>query len=335
MILITGTAGFIGNALALKLLERDTTIIGIDNHNDYYDTNLKDARLDRIKKFQNYVHCRVDIANTEQIEKLFAEHKPKIVVNLAAQAGVRYSLENPLVYINSNVIGFTNILENCKKYNVDHLVYASTSSVYGANTDMPFDESQNTNHQLSLYAVTKKSNELMAHAYSYLYKLPCTGLRFFTVYGPWGRPDMALFKFTKNILENKPLDLFNYGKHTRDFTYIDDIVDGIIKVVDNPAIENLEWDSRNPDPATSKFPWKIYNIGNSKPIKLTEYIKVIENVCNKRAQINPLPMQKGDVQDTYASSKLLQKHFDYKPSTPIEEGVTKFVQWFKDYYKFY
>jgi UDP-glucuronate 4-epimerase len=334
MILITGTAGFIGNALALKLLEKETTIIGIDNHNDYYDINLKDARLDRIKKFKNYTHYKVDLANTEQINKLFAQYKPKIVVNLAAQAGVRYSLENPLVYINSNVIGFTNILENCKKYNVDHLVYASTSSVYGANTNMPFDESQNTNHQLSLYAVTKKSNELMAHAYSYLYKLPCTGLRFFTVYGPWGRPDMALFKFTKNILENKPLDLFNYGKHTRDFTYIDDIVDGIIKVIDNPAIENLEWDSRNPDPATSKFPWKIYNIGNSKPIKLTEYIKVIENVCNKRAQINPLPMQKGDVQDTYASSKLLQKHFDYKPSTPIEEGVTKFVQWYRDYYKF-
>jgi UDP-glucuronate 4-epimerase len=335
MILITGTAGFIGNALALKLLEKETTIIGIDNHNDYYDIKLKDARLDRIKKFQNYIHYRVDLANTEQIAKLFAQHKPKIVVNLAAQAGVRYSLENPLVYINSNVLGFTNILENCKKYNVDHLVYASTSSVYGANTNMPFNESQNTNHQLSLYAVTKKSNELMAHAYSYLYKLPCTGLRFFTVYGPWGRPDMALFKFTKNILENKPLDLFNYGKHTRDFTYIDDIVDSIIKVIDNPAVENLEWDSSDPDPATSKFPWKIYNIGNSKPIKLTEYIKVIENVCNKRAQINPLPMQKGDVQDTYASSKLLQKHFDYKPSTPIEEGVTKFVQWFKDYYKFY
>lgn len=334
MILITGTAGFIGNTLAVKLLERDKTIIGIDNHNDYYDTNLKDARLERIKKFQNYIHYKVDLVNTEQIEKLFVQHKPKIVVNLAAQAGVRYSLKNPLVYINSNILGFTNILENCKKYNIDHLVYASTSSVYGANTNMPFDENQNTNHQLSLYAVTKKSNELMAHAYSYLYKLPCTGLRFFTVYGPWGRPDMALFKFTKNILENKPLDLFNYGNHTRDFTYIDDIVDGIIKVIDNPAVENLEWDSSDPDPSTSKFPWRIYNIGSSKPIKLTEYIKAIENVCNKKAQINPLPMQKGDVQDTYASSKLLQKHFDYKPSTPIEEGVTKFVQWYMDYYKF-
>jgi UDP-glucuronate 4-epimerase len=334
MILITGTAGFIGNALALKLLETDTAIIGIDNHNDYYDTNLKDARLDRIKKFKNYTHYRVDLANTDQIENIFTQHKPKIVVNLAAQAGVRYSLENPLVYINSNILGFTNILENCKKYKVNHLVYASTSSVYGANTDMPFNESQNTNHQLSLYAVTKKSNELMAHTYSYLYKLPCTGLRFFTVYGPWGRPDMALFKFTKNILENKPLDLFNYGKHTRDFTYIDDIVDGIIKVIDNPAVPNLEWDSSDPDPATSKCPWKIYNIGNSKPIKLTEYIKVIEKVCNKKAQINPMPMQKGDIQDTYASSKLLQKQFNYKPNTSIEEGVTSFVKWFKNYYRF-
>lgn len=334
MILITGTAGFIGNALALKLLETDTAIIGIDNHNDYYDTNLKDARLDRIKKFKNYTHYRVDLANTDQIENIFTQHKPKIVVNLAAQAGVRYSLENPLVYINSNILGFTNILENCKKYKVNHLVYASTSSVYGANTDMPFNESQNTNHQLSLYAVTKKSNELMAHTYSYLYKLPCTGLRFFTVYGPWGRPDMALFKFTKNILENKPLDLFNYGKHTRDFTYIDDIVDGLIKVIDNPAVPNLEWDSSDPDPATSKCPWKIYNIGNSKPIKLTEYIKVIEKVCNKKAQINPMPMQKGDIQDTYASSKLLQKQFNYKPNTSIEEGVTSFVKWFKNYYRF-
>lgn len=334
MILITGTAGFIGNALALKLLETDTEIIGIDNHNDYYDTNLKDARLDRIKKFKNYTHYRVDLANTDNIESIFTQHKPKIVVNLAAQAGVRYSLENPLVYINSNILGFTNILENCKKYNVNHLVYASTSSVYGANTDIPFNESQNTNHQLSLYAVTKKSNELMSHAYSYLYKLPCTGLRFFTVYGPWGRPDMALFKFTKNILENKPLDLFNYGKHTRDFTYIDDIVDGIIKVIDNPAVPNLEWDSSDPDPATSKCPWKIYNIGNSKPIKLTEYIKVIEKVCNKKAQINPMPMQKGDIKDTYAGSKLLQKQFNYKPNTSIEEGVTSFVKWFKNYYKF-
>lgn len=334
MILITGTAGFIGNALALKLIEKEKTVIGIDSHNDYYDTSLKDARLNRIKKFKNYTHYRVDLTNTNQIKNIFAKHKPKIVINLAAQAGVRYSLENPIVYINSNILGFTNILENCKKYNVDHLVYASTSSVYGANTNLPFNENQNTNHQLSLYAVTKKTNELMAHAYSYLYKLPCTGLRFFTVYGPWGRPDMALFKFTKNILENKPLDLFNYGKHTRDFTYIDDIVNGIIKVMDNPAVENLEWNSLDPDPSSSKFPWRIYNIGNSKQIDLTQYIEVLEKVCNKKALINLLPMQKGDVQDTYASTRLLQKQFNYKPSTSIEKGVTSFVHWFKNYYKY-
>ena len=334
MILITGTAGFIGNALALKLLAREEKIVGIDNHNNYYDTNLKEARLKRIQIFKNYKQYKIDLANTDELKKIFNKYKPKIVVNLAAQAGVRYSLENPLVYINSNILGFTNILENCRNNDVENLIYASTSSVYGANTEMPFSENQNTNHPLSMYAATKKSNELMAHAYSYLYNLPCTGLRFFTVYGPWGRPDMALFKFTKCILEDIPLDLFNSGKHTRDFTYIDDIVDGIIKTVDNPAIQNLDWDSNHPDPATSKSPWKIYNIGNSKPIKLNDYIQVIEKVLKKKAKVNCLPLQKGDVQDTYASNEFLNKHLAYKPKILIEEGVTKFVEWFKAYYNY-
>ena len=265
-ILVTGAAGFIGSALSLRLLDRGDTVIGIDNHNDYYDPKIKEARLARHIDHSNYKHCRIDISNQKDLEKVFFDNKLNCVVNLAAQAGVRYSIENPFAYIQSNIVGFANILEGCRHHKVDHLVYASTSSVYGSNTNMPFSEHDNTNHPLSLYAATKKSNEMMAHAYSHLYQLPTTGLRFFTVYGPWGRPDMAPFKFTRSILEEKQIDVFNYGKHTRDFTYIDDIVEGLIKVIDKPASSNDKWDSNHPDTASSKAPWCIYNIGNNQPI---------------------------------------------------------------------
>jgi len=332
-VLVTGSAGFIGSSLCIKLLERGDNIIGIDNHNDYYDPNLKESRLIRLEKYPNYQHYRIDIADKNSLDKIFKDYKPKKVLNLAAQAGVRYSMENPLAYINTNIVGFAHILENCRHYKIEHLVYASTSSVYGANTKMPFSEHHSANHPLSIYAASKKSNELMAHAYSYLYKLPTTGLRFFTVYGPWGRPDMALFKFTKNILEEKPIDVFNNGKHTRDFTYIDDIVDGIIKTLDNQSSSNLNWDSNHPDPATSNVPWNIYNIGNSKQVELMNYIKALEKALNKKAKINFLPLQPGDVPNTFASVENLKKKFDYKPSTAIEKGVSNFVKWYKNFYK--
>ena len=332
-ILITGSAGFIGSALSIKLLERGDTVIGIDNHNDYYDTNLKEARLQRHLNHSHYRHIRMSIENRESVDRLFKENKCDIVVNLAAQAGVRYSIENPLAYIKSNIVGFANILENCRNYNIKHLVYASTSSVYGANTKIPFSEHDSTNHPLSVYAASKKSNELMAHTYSHLYQLPTTGLRFFTVYGPWGRPDMALFKFTKNILEEKTIDVFNYGKHTRDFTYIDDIVEGVIKTLDSPATNNYEWNSDDPDPRTSKAPWCVYNIGNSKPVKLMDYIYTLEKNLEKKAKINFLPLQPGDVPDTYADVSNLDKKFNYKPSTSVNVGVASFVEWYKNYYK--
>jgi UDP-glucuronate 4-epimerase len=331
-ILVTGTAGFIGSALSLRLLERGDSVVGIDNHNDYYDPSLKEERLARYKKNSNYTHYRIDIANTKEVDEVFKKYKPQKVINLAAQAGVRYSIENPHVYIKSNILGFVNILENCRHNNVQHLIYASTSSVYGANTKMPFSEHDSANHPLSLYAASKKSNELMAHAYSSLYNLPTTGLRFFTVYGPWGRPDMALFKFTKAILEEKPIDLFNHGKHTRDFTYIDDIVEGIVRVLDNTAVSNFNWKSNHPDPATSKAPWRIYNIGNNRPCSLLDYIKVLEKILEKKAKINSLSMQPGDVADTYASMNNFIENFDYKPVTSVLEGVTKFVDWYKAYY---
>jgi len=332
-IIVTGSAGFIGSSLCIKLLEKGNYLAGIDNHNDYYDPKIKESRLQRLAEYSNYNHYRVDLSDKNDIEKIFKDIKPNIVVNLAAQAGVRYSMENPLAYINSNIVGFTHILENCRNQKVDHLVYASTSSVYGANTKMPFSEHDSVNHPLSIYAASKKSNELMAHTYSYLYKLPTTGLRFFTVYGPWGRPDMALFKFTKNILENKPIDVFNHGKHTRDFTYIDDIVEGIIKTIDNPATINVNWKSDAPDPATSNAPWRIYNIGNNNPVKLMDYIDALEKVLEKKAIINFLPLQAGDVPDTYANVNNLIKHFNYKPSTSVIDGVSKFVKWYKGYYK--
>jgi UDP-glucuronate 4-epimerase len=331
-IIVTGSAGFIGSSLCQKLLERGDIIIGIDNHNNYYDPKIKNDRLKRLKKFLNYKHFRIDISDRNKLDQIFKSCRPNKVVNLAAQAGVRYSMQNPYAYISSNIFGFMNILENCHKNKVKHLVYASTSSVYGANTQMPFSEHSSANHPLSIYAATKKSNELMAHTYSHLYNLPTTGLRFFTVYGPWGRPDMALFKFTKSILKNKPINVFNYGKHTRDFTYIDDIVNGIIKTIDNPAKKNNKWNSLKPDPASSKAPWKIYNIGNNKPIKLMSYINAIEKTLGKKAKINFLPLQPGDVPDTYASAKNLKNAFNYKPSTSVIDGVSNFVKWFKDYY---
>ena len=332
-IIVTGSTGFIGNSLSIKLLDRGDNVIGIDNHNDYYDPRIKDSRLERLKKYSNYKHYRSDISDKDNLNKIFEENKPHKVVNLAAQAGVRYSIKNPLAYINSNIVGFANILENCRHFNVEHLVYASTSSVYGANTKMPFSEKDSANHPLSVYAASKKSNELMAHSYSYLHNLPTTGLRFFTVYGPWGRPDMALFKFTKAILEEKSIDVFNHGKHTRDFTFIDDIVEGVIKTMDKPADKNNEWNSNLPDPASSKVPWRIYNIGNNKPVELMDYISALEKTLNKKAKINFLPLQPGDVPDTYASVESLKNTFNYKPNTSVYEGVSKFVEWYKDYYQ--
>jgi len=280
--LVTGSAGFIGSSVSIELLERGDNVIGVDNHNDYYDPKIKDGRLERLNKYPNYKHYKIDLSDRVSLDKVFEDHKINKVINLAAQAGVRYSMENPLAYINSNIVGFAHILENCFKNHIEHLVYASTSSVYGANTKMPFSEHESVNHPLSVYAASKKSNELMAHTYSYLYQLPTTGLRFFTVYGPWGRPDMALFKFTKNILEEKPIEVFNYGNHTRDFTYIDDIVKGVVKALDNPATINVDWDSNQPDPATSKAPWRIYNIGNNKPVKLMDYIDALEKTLKKK-----------------------------------------------------
>ena len=332
-IIVTGSAGFIGFSLCSKLLDRGDNIIGIDIHNDYYDPKIKEKRFEKLNEYSNYKHYRIDICDKKKLENIFLNYKPQKVVNLAAQAGVRYSMKNPLAYIGSNIVGFAHILENCRHHKVEHLIYASTSSVYGANTKMPFSEHDNVNHPLSVYAASKKSNELMAHTYSYLYQIPTTGLRFFTVYGPWGRPDMALFKFTKNILEERPIDVFNHGKHTRDFTYIDDIVRGIIQTIDNPATSNNKWNSDEPDPATSNAPWRIYNIGNNKPVQLMDYIDALEKKLGKKAILNFLPLQPGDVPDTFANVDNLNKKFNYKPSTSIIDGVSNFVSWYKDYYQ--
>jgi UDP-glucuronate 4-epimerase len=332
-VLVTGAAGFIGSALTLRLLERGDTVIGIDNHNDYYDPALKKARLARHAVHSNYTHLRIDLADRKAIETAFAAHKPQRVVNLAAQAGVRYSIENPLAYIDSNIVGFAHILEGCRHNNVEHLVYASSSSVYGANTKMPFSVHHNVDHPLSLYAASKKSNELMAHTYSHLYNLPTTGLRFFTVYGPWGRPDMALFKFTKAILAGEPIQVFNHGKHRRDFTYIDDIVEGVIRVLDQPAATNPAWQGDSPDPGTSTAPWRVYNIGNNQPVELMDYIAALEKALGKTAEKQLLPLQPGDVPDTYADITELIEQFHYLPATTVPNGVTQFVNWFSDYYK--
>lgn len=332
-ILVTGAAGFIGSRLVLQLLARGDDVVGIDNHNDYYDPSLKEDRLHQYIDHAKYIHVRGDIANRNLLNNLFGTHQPDRVVNLAAQAGVRYSMENPLAYIDSNIVGFTNVLEACRHHQVSHLVYASSSSVYGANARMPFSIHQNVDHPLSLYAATKKSNELMAHTYSHLYRLPTTGLRFFTVYGPWGRPDMALFKFTKAILAGNPIQVFNYGKHKRDFTYVDDIVEGVIKVLDRPATANLEWDAYNPDSGTSNAPWRVYNIGNNCPVDLMDYIATLERLLSKKAEIVLLPLQPGDVESTYADVTDLIEQFNYKPNTPIEVGVAKFVEWYLNYYR--
>lgn len=332
-VLITGTAGFIGNTLAIRLLDRGDEVIGVDNVNDYYDPSLKEARLARIKDHPNFTEERISIEDRAEMERVFEQHKPQRVVNLAAQAGVRYSLENPHAYIDANIVGFVNILEGCRHHGVEHLVYASSSSVYGANESMPFSVHDNVDHPVSLYAASKKSNELMAHTYSHLFDLPTTGLRFFTVYGPWGRPDMALFMFTKNIIEGKPIDVFNYGKHQRDFTYIDDIIEGVIRTLDNVAASNPAWSGANPDSATSKAPYRIYNIGSNNPCELLRYIELIEDNVGKKAEKNLLPMQPGDVMATYADVDALVKDVDYKPATPLEEGVANFVSWYKEFYK--
>ena len=331
-ILVTGSAGFIGSALSIKLLDRGDSVIGIDNHNNYYDPALKESRLSRHINHKNYNHINMDIEDQKVVEELFNAHQFDGVVNLAAQAGVRYSIENPLKYVKTNMVGFGHILEGCRYGNVTHLVYASSSSVYGSNTKMPFSVHDNVDHPISLYAASKKANELMAHTYSHLYNLPTTGLRFFTVYGPWDRPDMALQKFTKSILAGEKIQVFNYGKHRRDFTYIDDIVEGVIRVLDQPAIPNQTWDSSQPDSGSSSAPWRIYNIGNNSPVELLDYIKAIEDALGIKADMELLPLQPGDVPDTYADVVDLVRDFDYKPSITVNQGVAKFIEWYKNYY---
>ena len=335
-ILITGVAGFIGMHAAQALIKRGDNVVGLDNLNDYYDVTLKQDRIAQIEacpEVTKFKFVKMDIADKAAVEQIFKQEKPDKVINLAAQPGVRYSIKNPLAYVESNITGFAHILEGCRHNNVKHLVFASSSSVYGANETMPFSVHDNVDHPVSLYAASKKSNELMAHAYSHLYGLPTTGLRFFTVYGPWYRPDMALFKFTKAILAGEPIDVFNYGKHRRDFTYIDDIVEGLIRVLDHTAEPNPAWDGKNPDPGTSKAPWRIYNIGNQKPVELMEYISALEESLGKEATVNMLPLQPGDVPDTWADVEDLSKMIGYKPDMPVTEGVRKFVDWYLDYYK--
>ncbi|MDR5906823.1 NAD-dependent epimerase [Franzmannia qiaohouensis] len=337
-ILVTGNAGFIGFHTAKRLLERGDSVVGFDSVNDYYDPAIKEARLAILEETakrtgSDYHFVRDNLANQPAVNACFNEHGIERVIHLAAQAGVRYSLENPHSYVESNVVAFTNILEACRYAKVQHLTYASTSSVYGANTKMPFSEHEGANHPLQFYAATKKANEMMAHSYSHLFGLPTTGLRFFTVYGPWGRPDMALFKFTKNILADEPIPVFNHGNHTRDFTYVDDIVEGVIRASDQVATANPDWDSDAPDPATSNAPYRLFNIGNNDPVKLSAYIEAIEAALDKPAKKDLLPLQPGDVPDTFADSSELEKAVDYKPATPVKQGVANFVAWYRDYYQ--
>jgi UDP-glucuronate 4-epimerase len=332
-ILVTGAAGFIGFHLAKRLLGRGDQIIGLDNLNDYYDVTLKEARLAQLKGMDDFQFVQLDLADREGMAALFAEQRFDRVVNLAAQAGVRYSLINPHAYVDSNLTGFMNVLEGCRHNEVEHLVYASSSSVYGANTNMPFSIHDNVDHPVSLYAASKKANELMAHTYAHLYRLPVTGLRFFTVYGPWGRPDMALFLFTKAILSGKPIDVFNYGKMRRDFTYVDDIVEGVMRTLDNTATANPDWDGAQPDPGTSSAPSRLYNIGNNNPVELMDLIGTLEQALGQKAEKNLLPIQPGDVPATYADVDDLMRDVGFKPATPIAEGVQRFVSWYRDYYQ--
>ncbi|MHC5098034.1 MAG: NAD-dependent epimerase [Planctomycetota bacterium] len=346
-ILVTGTAGFIGYHLAQRLIERGDEVVGLDSVNDYYDPAIKYGRLaqtgidkDQVEynklvassKYDNYRFIQLNLEDKEKLDTLFAEQKFDRVCNLAAQAGVRYSLVNPQAYINANIVGFVNILEACRHHDIEHLAYASSSSVYGLNESMPFSTSDNVDHPVSLYAASKKSNELMAHTYSHLFGLPTTGLRFFTVYGPWGRPDMALFLFTKAILEGKSIDVFNHGKMRRDFTYVDDIVEGVIRVVDHPPVGNSDWSGKRPDPSCSRAPYKIYNIGNSNPVELMDFIEAIEQVLGKQAKKNMMPLQPGDVPATWADVSDLVEDLDYQPATTVQEGVERFIAWYKEYY---
>ena len=330
--LITGAAGFIGFHLSKRLLDEGYRVFGLDNLNDYYDPRLKQDRLDILKKYSNFSFHRVDLADADELESLFKDNTIDVVVNLAAQAGVRYSLTNPQAYVKSNLVGFVNLLECCRHYQVKHMVFASSSSVYGANTNMPFSVHHNVDHPVSLYAASKKSNELMAHTYSHLFELPCTGLRFFTVYGPWGRPDMALFLFTKAILEDRPIDVFNHGKMKRDFTFIDDIIEGVVRVMQNVPEPNTNWSGDAPDPGTSYTKYKIYNIGNNQPVELIDFIGAIETALGKTATKNFMDLQPGDVPATYADVDDLIKDVGFKPNTSIEEGIGRFVAWYKGYY---
>src|SRR5688572_7118718 len=332
-ILVTGVAGFIGHALAQALLKRGESVLGIDNLSAYYDVRLKEARLERLKAHPNFRFELIDIASRQGMAALFTTNRFDAVVHLAAQAGVRYSLTNPHAYVDANLVGFINVLEGARNHAVKHLVYASSSSVYGANTKLPFSEHDNVDHPYSLYAATKKANELMAHSYAHLYGLACTGLRFFTVYGPWGRPDMALFLFTKGILDARPIPVFNQGDMVRDFTYVDDIVEGIVRVIDRPARSNGAWRGDTPDPATSQAPYRVFNIGNNRPVKLMRYIEVLEKSLGRKAVLDLQPMQKGDVPATMADVSALEEAVGYRPATPVEVGIPRFVEWYRNYYK--
>ncbi len=332
MYLVTGTAGFIGYHVAHRLLDRGETVVGLDNVNTYYDVRLKEARITQLAGRTGYTFHRLDLADRAGLEAVFKSARPRRVIHLAAQAGVRYSLENPHAYVDSNLVGFMNILEACRHHSVEHLAYASSSSVYGANTRMPFSIHHNVDHPLSLYAATKKANELMAHTYSHLFKLPTTGLRFFTVYGPWGRPDMALFIFTRAILEGQPIPLFNQGRMRRDFTYIDDIAEGVIRIADRTATGNPDWNSDHPDPGSSRAPYRIYNIGNNSPVEVMHLIQVLQDALGRKAELNLLPMQPGDVPATWADIDDLARDIDFKPATSIETGVKRFVEWYREFY---
>jgi UDP-glucuronate 4-epimerase len=331
-VLITGVAGFIGSHTAQALLQRGDEVIGVDNLNDYYDVRLKYARLTRLQSFANFHFEKCELAEKFEVARIFTKHKPRRVINLAGQAGVRHASGNPLSYINSNIVGFLHVLEGCRDGGVDHLVYASSSSVYGANTKMPFSVHDNVDHPVSLYGASKKANELMAHSYAHLYRIPATGLRFFTVYGPWGRPDMSPFLFIKKILADEAIDVFNYGQHSRDFTYIDDIVEGVVRILDRVATPNPDWSADDPDPATSSAPYRLYNIGNNRPVELMDFIRCIEIAVGKVAKKNMLPQQSGDVPRTYANVDDLVSDVGFRPQTAIDEGIRRFVAWYKDYY---